>query len=159
MKRNKVKRIAVKISCDTSECMKSLDEVEKRINHLKEMEEQISKSGTSREDVISALAEFVIRVSKGKATPAEVAVLPEVAKIIMPMGLLKEGNEKLSQSVNNVHEELLEKRVTNLERKSIAKTFSYGEVDLKRLVVLLPRMIEDYCSKYSSKASSNSESK
>lgn len=38
--------------------------------------EQLSK-------LIESLSEFVIRVSKGDATPAEIAALPEVAKALM----------------------------------------------------------------------------
>lgn len=37
-----------------------------------------------RDELVSALSEFVIRVSKGGATSeSEVAVLPEVAKILL----------------------------------------------------------------------------
>jgi len=38
-----------------------------------------------RKDVIKALCEFVIRVTKENATPAELEALPKVAEILMPI--------------------------------------------------------------------------
>ena len=57
-------------------------------NTEKEMKEQLSGNSNRREEVIDALYDFVIRVSKGNATPEEVSVLPEVAEIIIPIGRL-----------------------------------------------------------------------
>ena len=36
------------------------------------------------DQAFTALCEFVIRVAKGNATPEEIAVLPEVAKVVLP---------------------------------------------------------------------------
>lgn len=42
------------------------------------MEEEITY-----EQVSQALAEFIVRVSQGNATPEETAILPEVAKMVL----------------------------------------------------------------------------
>lgn len=46
--------------------------------------EKMKMENKERDELVSALSEFVIRVAKGGATSeSEVAVLPEVAKILL----------------------------------------------------------------------------
>jgi hypothetical protein len=48
------------------------------------MEPNITLSEESTKEIIEALKEFTLRVTKGKATSeAEIAVLPKVAKLLL----------------------------------------------------------------------------